>query len=238
MTISSRSSARPFFLVLALLPLFAVPQSLYGTLPFADEKIQGPQTIPGKVWLAYFDQGGPDVSYHSYDGKNHGSCELNPCTGTNAIYKNVFRKDEGASTSYTKPPNGGWTGDRFAANNSQVPVDQMYWGWNAIGNWVRLSLLVKKGGNYTLSLFGSSNSGGTLTLTVDDYLQKGKAVTTTATIPATDGYHQWALFPDIAVLPSLPSGLGLLAVNVTGIYAYKEGRQFGNLLWFDFHWKG
>jgi hypothetical protein len=47
------------------------------------------------------------------------------------------------------------------------------------GNWVRLSLLVKEGGNYTLSLFGTSNSGGTLTLTLDDYLQRGKAVVRT-----------------------------------------------------------
>ena len=109
------------------------------------------QSIPGKVWLAWFDKGGPEVAYHSYDGKNHGSCELNNCTGVNAVYKNLFRKvggvggwvggwmvgwvhgysllvllgsvssthlfnqlqDEGASTSYTKPPNGGWPGDRF-----------------------------------------------------------------------------------------------------------------------------
>lgn len=47
------------------------------------------QAVPGKVRLAYFDTGGPNVSYHSYDGKNHGSCDLNPCDG---IYKNVFRK--------------------------------------------------------------------------------------------------------------------------------------------------
>lgn len=47
------------------------------------------QTVPGKVQLAYFDVGGPNVSYHSYDWKNHGSCDLNPCDGQ---YKNVFRK--------------------------------------------------------------------------------------------------------------------------------------------------
>jgi len=44
------------------------------------------------------------------------------------------------------------------------------------GNWARLSILVKEGWYYTLSLFGTSNSGGTLTLAVDAYLQKGKAV--------------------------------------------------------------
>lgn len=69
------------------------------------------------------------------------------------------------------------------------------------GNWVRLSLLVKKGGNYTLSLFGSSNSGGTLTLTVDDYLQKGKAVVsgrneemTRGREGGTEGRLIWCIF--------------------------------------------
>lgn len=63
--------------------------SLFDTTPYVDERFQGPQTIPGKIRLAYFDVGGPNVSYHSYDWKNHGSCDLNPCDGN---YKNVFRK--------------------------------------------------------------------------------------------------------------------------------------------------
>ena len=92
--------------------------------------------------LAYYDNGGPEIAYHSYDDVNHGSCELNPCDGQ---YKNVFRKvmsvgmyvgmyddadramqpyirkqNDGASTSYTKPPNGDWPGDRFFGNKSQV----------------------------------------------------------------------------------------------------------------------
>jgi len=43
MTTSSSSSARPALLALAVLPLLAAAQSLYGTLPFVDEEIQGPQ---------------------------------------------------------------------------------------------------------------------------------------------------------------------------------------------------
>lgn len=56
-----------------------------------------------------------------------------------------------------------------------MPVDQIYWGWNAIGNWARVSLLVKEAGNYTASVFGTCNSGGQLTLTVDDYAKAGAA---------------------------------------------------------------
>lgn len=62
---------------------------------------------------------------------------------------------------------------RFVVKHTQVPIDQLYWGWNALGNWVRVSLLVKEAGNYTASVFGTCNSGGQLTLTVDDY--DGKA---------------------------------------------------------------
>lgn len=47
------------------------------------------QAVPGKVQLAYYDLGGPDVAYHSYASQNFGSCSLNPCDGQ---YKNVFRK--------------------------------------------------------------------------------------------------------------------------------------------------
>lgn len=60
----------------------------------------------------------------------------------------------------------------------------------------------------------------------------------TAAIPPTDGYHRWSLFQDIAVLPALRRGPALLTVNVTGIDNYKEGSQFGNLLWLDFVRRG
>lgn len=38
---------------------------------------------------------------------------------------------------------------------------------------MRVSLLVQEPGDYTVSLFGTSNSGGTLLLTVDDYASHG-----------------------------------------------------------------
>lgn len=57
---------------------------------------------------------------------------------------------------------------------SQVPIDHMYWGWNAIGNWVRVSVLVKEAGNYSASFFGTANSGGEIALTVNDYLKTGQ----------------------------------------------------------------
>lgn len=59
-------------------------------------------------------------------------------------------------------------------NTSQVPIDQIYWGWNAIGNWVRVSVLVEEPGDYSAAFFGTANSGGELSLTVDDYAKAGQ----------------------------------------------------------------
>jgi hypothetical protein len=55
----------------------------------------------------------------------------------------------------------------------------------------------------------------------------------TAKVPATGGYHLWALFPDIATLPFEKRGLAVVTVNVTGIDDFKEGSQFGNILYVD-----
>jgi hypothetical protein len=76
-----------------------LPLSAFGTRPYNSSV----QTVPGKVWFAFYDQGGEGNAFHTVDGVNHGSCELNPCTGVNATYLNTFRADEAVSVSYTKP---------------------------------------------------------------------------------------------------------------------------------------
>lgn len=55
-----------------------------------------------------------------------------------------------------------------------------------------------------------------------------------AKIPATGGYHMWALFPDVATVAFPTPGLAVLTVNVTAIDDFKEGSQFGNVLYLDF----
>ena len=57
------------------------------------------QTIPGKITLAYFDEGGLNVGYYNKDKKNHGSGELN----RGPEEKNNFRKDEGPLLSSPLP---------------------------------------------------------------------------------------------------------------------------------------
>ena len=56
-----------------------VEPSAFGTVPFSDETVASPQRVPGRVWLAWFDDGGAGRATHTYDDINHGSCELNPC---------------------------------------------------------------------------------------------------------------------------------------------------------------
>jgi hypothetical protein len=135
--------------------------NVFGTTPFSDSLFQGPQvrpcpswrllvhypkpvdlfclppgplgqTLPGPVKLAYFDLGGAEVAYHSYDNVNHGSCELNPCDGQ---YKNMFRKvsrvllsSSGSPADYPRPPSYGGEDSRFCPRlGSPFPrhVDRM-----------------------------------------------------------------------------------------------------------------
>lgn len=57
---------------------------------------------------------------------------------------------------------------------------------------------------------------------------------TIAKIPSTGFYHSWALFPAVATVPFARAGLAVLTVNITGIDDFKEGSQFGNVLYIDF----
>lgn len=180
--------------------------------------------------MAYYDYGGMDVAYHSYQDHNFGSCDLNPCDGQ---YKNMFRKDEGGSTSYTKPPNGDWPGDTFAANGSHVPIDDLYWGWLALGNWARTSIFLKNSGTLTATMFGTCNSGGEVTVSIDyeDPTQAGS--TATAHVPSTGHYHKWGVWKKLFTISAPSAGPAVLTVNITGVDP-PLGGQFGNIMWLDF----
>lgn len=115
--------------------------NIFNTTPFSDEVVQGPQHLPGKVRFAYYDVGGPEISYHSEDNKNHGACDLNPCDGT---YRNTFRKDDGMSSSYTKKRDGDWPGDVWFVNQSQV-----------VSFWFLVLLLRAKLGKNVVNFFKS-----------------------------------------------------------------------------------
>src|SRR5215475_3362765 len=98
-----RQKLLPLYFTVALMLPSAFSQSflnLYKGVPYHDSRYQGGvQKIPGRIFCAYYDQGGEGVAYHDTDAKNRGSGELNPADGT---YLNEFRLHEGVDTSYTK----------------------------------------------------------------------------------------------------------------------------------------
>jgi hypothetical protein len=67
----------------------------------------------------------------------------------------------------------------------------MYWGWNALGNWVRVSVLVKQVGDYVVTGFGTCNSGGAFIATLDYDNTAIPQSTGVANIPPTGSYHLW-----------------------------------------------
>ncbi len=121
-----------------------------------------PQEIPGKVYTAYYDQGGEGVAYHDTTPNNHGSGELNPLDGS---YLHSFRVDEGVDTSYTKSAS---ETDNSEFNFVTPPMELLYVGWTEPGEWTRYTVQVKKSGTYNVSLLYTSNRGGKVSLDVND----------------------------------------------------------------------
>src|SRR5712671_5927449 len=78
----------------------------YAGKPFRDSVYtKGPQVIPGRLELAYYDLGGEGIAYHDSTPENEGA-KLNHTTGHwrpgVSAYIAFFRESEGVDISYTK----------------------------------------------------------------------------------------------------------------------------------------
>jgi hypothetical protein len=130
--------------------------------PFNDAVfLRGPQTIPGRVYCAYYDFGGEGIAYHDSDAINHGSGELNPVDGS---YLHSFRIDEAVDTSYTK----GNEMDNSSYNMVQPELGLLYVGWTEPGEWIKFTVYVQKTGLYAVHLLYTSNCGGEISISVND----------------------------------------------------------------------
>lgn len=90
---------------------------------FSDEKYSGgPQMIPGKIQLEYYNPGGEEVAYHDIDTINSGSGRLNPADGS---YLNEFRIKEVVDISYTKSRDI----DNHEFNLVNPEMEQLYVRW-------------------------------------------------------------------------------------------------------------
>jgi hypothetical protein len=225
-------SRRAIPLLLAALSIAAHAQSHlpsgYKGTPYTDVKQRVPQTIPGRVECAFYDNGGEGVAYHDTDPVNHGSGELNPADGS---YLHEFRMREGVDISYTKFGNAPDRIDDSPWTIALPPANQLYVGWTEPGEWFSITVDVHHAGTYTADLLYTSNRGGAISVDLN-----GKPASGPLTIPSTFNqadpvawrqWHHWNLAPNVVKL-KLPAGRSLLTIRIV------SGGQM-NLAWLDFH---
>jgi hypothetical protein len=189
----------------------------YKGKPFKDSQYKkGPQWLPGRVELAYYDLGGEGVAYHDTSPENEGS-KLNHTEGHwrpgIPAYIAFFREKEGVDISYTKD----WA-DFNHPNKVDPAVNQLYIGWQEDGEWTNYTVYVNKPGKYRIiSVYGYQDNKSEL------WLNGVKAVN--LFMPENTGnWHNWtqATLGEI----SIPKGgLNLLTLK------YNKG---SNLAYLDF----
>jgi hypothetical protein len=189
----------------------------YKGKPFKDSQYKkGPQWLPGRVELAYYDLGGEGVAYHDSTPENEGS-KLNHTEGHwrpgIPAYIAFFREKEGVDISYTKD----WA-DFNHPNKVDPAVNQLYIGWQEDGEWTNYTVYVNKPGKYRIiSVYGYQDNKSEL------WLNGVKAVS--LFMPENTGnWHNWtqATLGEI----SIPKGgLNLLTLK------YNKG---SNLAYLDF----
>ncbi len=177
---------------------------------FFDKKyFGGPQKIPGKVQLEYYNLGGEGVAYHDTDSINSGSGRLNPADGS---YLNEFRINEAVDISYTKSKDI----DNHEFNLVNPEMDQLYVGWTEPGEWIMYTIDVQSPGTYQIGLMYTSNSGGHISLSVNGKDQTGPMEITTTNNPKDQvewrQWHHWNYSDSIGTI-KLKKGIQQLTLH-------------------------
>jgi hypothetical protein len=159
-----------------------------------------PQVIPGTLQFEFYDLGGEGVAFHDTDAANQGSGVQN--AGMNKP-EAMFRRMEGVDISYTK------AGTDRLMGGMNVPVDQLYVGWTAAGEWLKYTINVAETGNYMLSMFTSANgSGSTISFTFED-----GSTTGALPIPVTGSWNVWEHVDNMAIV-KLAAGTHVMTVRI------------------------
>jgi len=189
----------------------------YKGKPFQDSIYQlGPQAVPGRVELAYYDLGGEGVAYHDTSPHNEGSA-LNHTSKhwRPGISKRIafFREHEGVDISFTKD----WA-DFNHPNKVDPPVNQLYLGWQENGEWTNYTIDVKAPGRYRIiTIYGYQDNQSTLWL--------NNQLAATLVLPEnTGGFHYWTQ-ATVGEIVFPVAGLNLLTLK------YNKG---SNLAFLDF----
>lgn len=193
-----------------------LPKTYQGK-PFQDSVYHfGPQVIPGRIELAYYDLGGEGVAYHdttpTNDGAalNHTSKHWRPGILRRTAF---FRENEGVDISYTKD----WA-DFNHPNKVDPAVNQLYIGWQEDGEWTNYTVNVKAPGRYkiiTIYAFQDNHS--------ELWLNNKPAVK--LQLPENTGdYHKWTQ-ATVGEIEFPKAGLNLITLK------YNKG---SNLAFLDF----
>jgi hypothetical protein len=201
--------------------VFSQIPSNYKGKPFRDSVyLSGPQQIPGRIELAYYDLGGEGIGYHDTTPENEGA-KLNHETqdyGSHwrpgiTAYTAFFRENEGVDISYTKD----WA-DFNHPNKVDPRVNQLYIGWEEDGEWVNYSVNVIKPGKYRIiTIYGNKDNHAELWL--------NNQLATNLLLPEDTGnWHYWTQ-ATIGEITFPKAGLNLLTLK------YNNG---ANLAFLDF----
>lgn len=182
----------------------------YRGQPFADVRYaDGPQKIPGRVKLAYYDFGGEGVAFNYTRSKNLGSGGLNPLNGD---YFNEFRHTEAVGTSYTKS-----CCDTNPYDMVVPELDQLYVGWTEAGEWLNLTVEVEKEGNYSVNLMYTCNGPGKVSISINRKDATGPLALINTNNPhdpiAWRQWHHWNKMMGLAKL-HLAAGKQLLTFHI------------------------
>ncbi len=153
----------------------------YKGKPYKDKA----QAVPGKIMLAYYDEGGEGVAYH----------EPRPLKVGN------FRNKEGVNCSAASH-------DQFA-DGKKIPGDHHYVGWTGPGEWLSYTVDVDKVGVYTVNIAASShkNEEEELSLSING------GAKSTFKLEETGDYHRYKLFSNVAEV-KLEKGLQVVKLTI------------------------
>lgn len=191
--------------------IYADPPSDYAGKPYQDAvHTGGPQRVPGPVFCAYFDTGGPGVAYHDTDQVNNGSGKLNPANGS---YLNEFRRNEAVDTSYTKQ-----VPDLESPCNKVIPpIGLLYVGWNEPGEWFKMTIETTEAGTFVADVLYTSHRGGEIGIAVDGTTAHSTFLLESTFDPAETipwrQWHHWNVARDAFEI-KLPKGVSVITVRI------------------------
>ena len=142
----------------------------YKGTPYAGLSSPKGQAIPGKVMLAYFDDGGEGIAWHDTD---------KGCMGG-------LRSTTDVDSKTTNPDDGDKT-TPFHNSMAVVTMGMPYIAWTESSEWVNITVDVTEAGVYDIDLFYSANGDNG----VVSFAMNGKDVSGNISLLTTGYYHQW-----------------------------------------------